>query len=106
MKNLSLFTTKLKFYSTNVFKYSYPILNYDNADSSKYPIVNENKGNSCIYRWVNKTNGKTYIGSSVNLGKRFTNYFSLKYLNDLKIKMLITKALLKYSYSNFSLEIL
>lgn len=106
MKNLCIFTTKLNIYSTSVSKHSYPILNYDNADSSKDQNVKTNTGNSGIYRWVNKNKGKSYIGSSVNLGKRFTYYYSFKYLNDPKNKMLITKALLKFGYSNFSLEIL
>jgi|ERR1700679_197995 len=53
-----------------------------------------------------KVNGKSYIGSSINLGKRLSNYYSFNYLVDPKNKMLITKALLKYGYSNFSLEIL
>lgn len=46
------------------------------------------------------------MGSSVNLGKRFSNYFSNKYITDPKNNMLINKALVKYGYSNFSLEIL
>lgn len=49
---------------------------------------------------------KLILEAGVNLGKRLTKYYSLKYLTDPKNKMLITKALLKYGYSKFSLEIL
>jgi len=45
-----------------------------------------------------------YIGSSVSLGKRFYMYYNLKILQ--ANKMIISKALIKYGYSNFSLEIL
>jgi group I intron endonuclease len=49
---------------------------------------------------------KPIYGSSVDLGKRFGNYFSIYYLLNSKANMLINKALLKYGYSNFKLEIL
>lgn len=84
----------------------FPILVYNNADSMKLQAVKENRGKSGVYRWINQNKGKTYVGSSVNLGKRFTSYYSFKYLTDPKRNMLIHKALLKYGYSNFTLEIL
>lgn len=61
-----------------------------------------------IYRWTNLISGKTYIGSSSNLAKRFTGYFSITFLTreSLKSKSLIYSALLKYGYSNFKLDIL
>lgn len=31
-----------------------------------------------FYRWTNKTNGNTYVGSSVDLGNRFRQYFNLR----------------------------
>lgn len=46
------------------------------------------------------------MGSSVNLSKRLSNYYNYNYLVDPKRNMLIHKALLKYGYSNFKLEIL
>lgn len=67
----------------------------------KLQAVKENRGKSGVYRWINQNNGRTYVGSSVNLGKRFTSYYSFKYLTDPKRNMLIHKALLKYGYSNF-----
>ena len=50
--------------------------------------------------------GKSYIGSSINLNKRFCTYFSLKHLGKLKRSSVIYSAILKYSYLNFSLDIL
>lgn len=49
-----------------------------------------------------------YIGSSTDLGKRLKNYFNISFLeNAIKNnKSLIYRALLKYGYSQFSLEIL
>lgn len=43
----------------------------------KLNILKKNK--SGIYRFTYKTNGNIYIGSSKNLGKRFSNYFNLSY---------------------------
>lgn len=57
-----------------------------------------------MYRWINKVNGKTYIGSSVNLGKRLSSYYNFNYISS--SNMLINKALIKYGYSNFILEVL
>lgn len=81
-----------------------PIIVYDNADLLKLRAVSENKGKSGVYRWINKVNGKTYIGSSVNLGKRLATYYNLEYINS--SKMLISKALIKHGYSNFTLEVI
>lgn len=51
--------------------------------------------------------GKSYIGSSANLYDRFRRYFNYSYLSDSKRgASLICKALLKYGYTGFRLEIL
>jgi group I intron endonuclease len=50
-----------------------------------------------------KQAGNSYIGSSVNLTKRFYAYYSSKCINNSKRP--IDKALKKYGYSSFSLEI-
>ena len=50
-------------------------------------------------------NGKEYIGSSSDLRIRIRNYFKISHL-ERQYSMLINRALLKYGYSNFSLEIL
>ena len=85
-----------------------PIKIYKNADLDKLRIISENKGKSGIYRWTNLSNGKSYIGSSIDLKKRFTNYFSIKLLesNLSRAKSKIYRSLLKNGYSNFSVEIL
>ena len=49
-------------------------------------------------------NRKTYVGSSVDLKRRFYQYYSLHTLET--SNMIIYKAILKYGYSNFSLYIL
>ena len=53
-------------------------------------------------------NDKAYIGSSVNLGRRLSNYLSINYLSKrvLMRKSKIYNALLTYGYNNFRLEIL
>ena len=63
----------------------------------------ENKGKSGIYRWKNLINGNTYIGSSIDLRFRFSNYFNVNYL-ERNVSMRICRALLKYGYYKFSLE--
>jgi len=82
-----------------------PVAIYENADTQKMQILKENKGKSGVYRWVNKETGKSYVGSGTNLARRFYNYYSAALL----IKhdcMVINRALLKYGYSNFTLEII
>lgn len=80
-----------------------PIIVYNNADVDKLNILAENK-KAGVYRWVNKISGKTYIGSSTNLRVRMYTYYSLRSLAE--SNRLIDRALLKYGFSNFSLEIL
>lgn len=83
-----------------------PEVCYDNPEVDKSRILNENRGKSGVYRWTNKINGKWYVGSSVNLSKRFSVYFNKAYMDKNKDNMAINRALLKYGYSNFRLEIL
>jgi group I intron endonuclease len=83
-----------------------PALSYANADILKTDIVRENRGKAGIYRRVHLVSGKSYVGSSVNLGVRFKRYYSYKNLTDPKQNMIINKALLKYGYSGFKLDIL
>ena len=85
-----------------------PLLTYSNADTEKQSIFKDNKRKCGIYRWVNNLNGKSYVGSATNRICRFYQYYSFKtleiYLKNRKSA--IYSALLKYGYSNFSLEIL
>ena len=78
---------------------------YENAESMKNQILLDNKQKSGIYRWTNKITGDMYIGQSSNLYFRFTRYYSKAYLENRK-NLIISRAINKYGYSNFSLEIL
>jgi hypothetical protein len=83
-----------------------PVFVYHDLVAEKASIYSDNKDKSGIYLWRNKINGKIYVGSSVNLSKRFKNYFNESYTTRLKDFMIIYKALLSYGFENFSLEIL
>lgn len=78
---------------------------YENAYSVKKDIINENIGKSGIYMWTNLLTGDIYIGQSGDLSKRFRKYFTLSYLKS-KEGFIISRALIKYGYTNFSLSIL
>lgn len=80
------------------------VVTYDDVGAQMRSILKDNRGKSGIYRWTNKINGKKYVGSSVNLGRRFSAYFSHKYLSS--NKLMVSKALLKYGYAGFILEII
>lgn len=81
-----------------------PIIVYNDPDKDKLKILKDNRNKSAVYRWVNKVNGNYYIGSSTNLAVRLYTYYSIASL--LKSNRVIDRALLKYGYSSFSLEIL
>lgn len=84
-----------------------PVAYYSNADTLKKEILKENKGKSGVYCWRNLENNKTYVGSSTDLYIRFRQYFNVKLISMGKdSNMVICKALFKYGYSAFSLEIL
>jgi len=55
---------------------------------------------------VELTTGHFYLGSSIDLGRRFSHYFSRGFLKNSKHKSIIYNSLLKNGYSNFSLEII
>ena len=75
--------------------------------SNKKQIILENDGKTGIYRWTSLDTNKSYIGSSKDLGKRLRNYLSTTFISHSSRKaMIINKALLKYGYSKFKLEIL
>lgn len=81
---------------------------YENVELCNFQIVQENKTKAGVYRFINKTNGKSYIGSSSNLGRRFTEYLSIAYLQKQieKGTSRISNSLLKHGHHSFSLEIL
>ena len=70
-----------------------PEIYYLNADKDKEEIYNENKKKSEVYCWTNLTNGRSYVGSSENLSKRISWYYSFNRINKLASKSLISRAL-------------
>ena len=81
----------------------------------EYPNVLESEGivrtsffnKRGIYLWTNKTNGKQYIGSSMNLSSRLSDYYSNSYLNSQSSRgSAISAAIIKYGLSEFILQIL
>jgi len=92
----------LKSFSTN--NKFVPVVIYDNADEKKLDILADNRKKIGVYRWINKTNLNTYVGSSTNISVRMYTYYSL--LSLVKSNRPIDRALLKYGFSNFTLEIL
>lgn len=104
--------TKCRFVNNNMKTVDFSIIKsyiiYNNSLLNKYNVLSENKGKSGIYRWVNNINNESYVGSSVNLTNRFRRYYNINYLKGKIIKdnSRIYRALLKYNYYNFNLEIL
>ena len=81
-----------------------PVVTYDNVEIQRDQILQENSGKCGVYCLTNITNKKTYVGSAINLRTRFYVYYSTSRLT--KSNMAIYKAILKYGYSNWKLEIL
>jgi len=77
---------------------------YENAILKKQ-IIDENKNKSGIYLLTNLLNKEKYVGQSIDLGKRFTKYLTLSYLKN-RNTLVISRALIKYGYANFSISIL
>ncbi len=95
----------IRFYSTTYSSSVNSIKFYEDAYSMKKLIIKDNKNKSGIYKWTNKLTNDVYIGQSVDLAKRFIRYFHLNYLKN-RETLVISRALIKYGYSNFTLEIL
>lgn len=72
-------------------------------NEKKKNIFLDNKNKCLIYCWVNNLDGKSYVGSTTSFYTRFYKYYNIGYLE--KHKTPLHNALLKYGYSNFSLEI-
>jgi hypothetical protein len=84
-----------------------PVKVYQNADINKEEIFIDNKGLSGIYCFTNLINKKQYVGCAVDIRKRMYQHYSAKRLMVSAAQgSIISKALLKYGYSAFSLEIL
>jgi hypothetical protein len=81
-----------------------PIKVYKNFKKEKSQLKIDQKDKIGIYCLVNLISGNIYIGSSVNIGQRMTNYLNNTFLKTNKNKnMPIIQALLKYGQENFAL---
>lgn len=80
---------------------------YNNFKEDRVNTLKEQRDKSGVYCLINKVNGHSYVGSSINLASRMRNYLNKAFLKSKQnANMPITKSLLKYDYSNFSLLIL
>lgn len=80
---------------------------FEDASCFKDSANLEFKGKRGIYLWTNKETHKQYLGSSKNLGNRLIEYYRPSYLHaQQKRGSAISRALLKYGYSAFSLSVL
>lgn len=84
------------------------VYSYNNPYQEREQIYKDVKGKAGIYLWTNTISNKSYVGSAVDLRRRLSNYFSkARIISELKTtNSLIYKAILKYDYSNFKLEII
>jgi len=57
-----------------------PVITYTNTLTNKSIIYKENKGKCGIYRWTNLINKKSYVGSSISLSRRLSDYYSINRL--------------------------
>jgi group I intron endonuclease len=107
---ISKMNISFRFYTTvsgnslNINEINY-VKVYEDAYGSKKNILEENKGKSGIYMLTNKLTNDIYIGHSNDISKRFINYFNPSYIKS-KNSFIISRALIKYGYSNFSVTIL
>ena len=101
---------KIRAYSTKTQDYTKdlsPLNSYNNFEDNRNNILKQQKDKSGVYCFVNNINGHSYVGSSINLASRMRNYLNKAFLRARQnMNMPITKALLKYHQSNFSLLIL
>jgi len=59
------------------FMSTFPVAIYMDPLKQKRDIFKQNYKKSGIYRWTNKLSGKTYLGSAIDLTRRFRSSFSL-----------------------------
>nr|QWC53700.1 GIY-YIG endonuclease [Rhizoctonia solani] len=76
-----------------------------NVLNNRIEMSKQLRGRSGIYCWINILNGKYYIGSAVDLGNRFNDYFQDSYYKS-RSNTLIVRSILKYGIGNFALVIL
>lgn len=102
--NVNYLINQKRLYSSEKKELS-PVKKYDNAFLMNKMIISENKGKSGIYMITNIITGNIYVGQSIDLSKRFIKYFCHSYIKS-KESLIISRALIKYGYSNFSVYIL
>lgn len=83
-----------------------PVVTYLNADTQKLDIIKDNKQKCGVYKWTNLETNEFYVGSSVNLRIRFNQYYNLTFIIKYAKSSIFLKALLKYGYSKFRLDII
>jgi len=54
----------------------WPEKKYIDIDLQKKIIMSDNKNKSGVYKWINTKTKGFYIGSSVNLSRRLSDYFN------------------------------
>lgn len=81
---------------------------YKNLVQARSTLALQIKNKAGIYQLVNLKNNKTYIGSSINLYRRLSNYLSHVNLKRdmIRYNSIIGQAILKYGYKNFGVKIL
>ena len=57
-----------------------PVVFYTDLSKEKGDILKDNCKKSGIYRWTHKTSVKIYVGSALDLTRRFKSSFSLSFL--------------------------
>jgi group I intron endonuclease len=78
-----------------------------NLKIDRLQILKNEKNKSGVYCFINQINGHIYVGSSINLASRMKNYLNNTFLKSQQNRNIpITRALLKYDQSNFTLLIL
>ena len=65
-----------------------PYISYTNPDTQKVDILKNNKKKTGIYKWTNVVSGKSYVGSAIDLSRRYINYYNISYL-ETEIKKII-----------------
>jgi group I intron endonuclease len=81
-------------------------IEYLNVLKSEGIIRTSYKNKRGVYLWTNKINGHQYIGSSINLSSRLSDYFTNSYLKYQSNRgSVISLAILKYGLSEFTLQI-
>lgn len=86
--------------SVNIYSFT-PVISYINPNLEKATIIKQNKSKSGIYRRVNIINNKNYIYSSIDLGRRFEEYYNYNHIFKIKRNFPIYSAFLYILFTLF-----